>query len=261
MNIKITRKFKMLNNISAVINTYNAAKHLEKVLEALKDFDEIIVCDMYSNDETIKIAENFNCKIFYHKKISYVEPARNYAIQQAKNEWVLVVDADEIITFELKQYLENFIKVNKTFSAISIPRKNYFLGHFMRSAYPDYCLRFFKKKAVFYTNKIHSPPEIDGIVFKIDKKNKDLAIVHLADESVSEIAHKNNLYSNEELTKRSGKKIGFLKLIFSPFWWFFKFYILKKGFLDGKAGFVFAALKAQYKFLTIAKIFENNSKL
>lgn len=251
----------MLNNISVVINTYNAEKHLEKVLEALKDFDEIIVCDMYSNDETLKIAKNLNCKIFYHNKINYVEPARNYAIQQAKNEWVLVVDADEIITFKLKEFLGNFTKENKNFNAVSIPRKNFFLGQFMQSAYPDYCLRFFKKDKVFYSDKIHSPPEIKGNIFKIDKKNKDLAIVHLADESVFEISNKNNFYSNEELSKRSGKKIGILKLIFSPFWWFFKFYVLKKGFLDGKAGFVFAALKAQYKFLTIAKIFENNSKL
>ena len=69
--------------ISVVINTYNAEKYLERVLEAVKGFDEILICDMYSTDNTIPIAQKYNCTIIYHENTGYVEPARNYAIQSA----------------------------------------------------------------------------------------------------------------------------------------------------------------------------------
>lgn len=246
--------------ISVVINTYNAERHLINVLEAVKDFDEVLICDMHSSDDTLKIAGKYDCKIIYHEKINYVEPARNFAIQHAKNDWVLVVDADEIVSEDLKMFLYNFIRNNSNYDAIAIPRKNYFLGKFMRSAYPDYCIRFFKKDSVKFSDKIHTPPEIKGDIFYIEQKKRNLAFEHLADESVFEITDKNNRYSNEELTKRKNKKIGFGKLLFSQFFWFFKYYILKKGILDGKAGFLFASLKSQYKFLTLAKIYENQIK-
>ena len=95
--------------ISVVINTYNAEKHLSQVLDAVKDFDEVVVCDMESTDNTIGIAREYGCRIVTFPKgnITIVEPARNFAIHQAKHEWVLVVDADEVITPELREYLYN----------------------------------------------------------------------------------------------------------------------------------------------------------
>ena len=96
--------------ISVVINTYNAEKHLEKVLDSVKQFDEIVICDMYSTDKTLEIARKYNCRIVYYKKEPFVEPARNFAIQSASYEWVLLVDADEVISDELRQYLYNFIQ-------------------------------------------------------------------------------------------------------------------------------------------------------
>ena len=96
--------------ISVVINTYNAEKYLERVLEAVKGFDEILICDMYSTDNTIPIAQKYNCTIIYHENTGYVEPARNYAIQSAKYPWVLVIDADEIVPPALKDFLYNGFK-------------------------------------------------------------------------------------------------------------------------------------------------------
>ena len=95
------------NKISVVINTYNAARYLQKALEAAKEFDEIVVCDMESTDDTCEIARRYGCKIVTFPKngITIVEPARNFAIQSATHKWVLVVDADEIITDELSAYL------------------------------------------------------------------------------------------------------------------------------------------------------------
>ena len=91
--------------ISVVINTYNAEKHLEEVLLSVKDFDEIVICDMHSTDSTIEIAKKFNCKVVYHEHTGYAEPARNFAVHQASHPWVLVIDADEAIPRKLREYL------------------------------------------------------------------------------------------------------------------------------------------------------------
>lgn len=214
---------------------------------------------MYSEDNTAKIAEEYNTKIILHERTGFVEPARNFAISQAKNEWVLLLDADETVKSELKSYLVQTVKENLNIACIAIPRKNYFLGKFMHSAYPDYVYRFFKKDKIFWPEFIHSQPKIDGDIFKIDKSKKNLAMEHLANDSVSTIASKNNTYSTAEIEKRKGKKVTLFKLYSSPFFWFFKYYIIKKGFLDGKEGFIFAVLKSQYKFLTLSKIFEHQN--
>lgn len=244
-------------SISVVINTYNAEKHLKEVLESVKDFEEILICDMYSTDSTVEIAKNYNAKIIFHEKINFVEPARNFAVQNAKYEWVLLLDADETISAELKRFVYDF-KNNKDGNVcLAIPRMNYFLGKLMRAAYPDYVYRFFKKENMHWPEFIHSIPEIDGGVFKIDRKNRGLAIEHLADDSISEIETKNNIYSTAEIPKRQYQKVSFFKLMSAPFLWFVKFYFVKQGFRDGKEGFIFAILKSQYKFLTLSKLIEH----
>lgn len=243
--------------ISVVINTLNAEKYLRNVLESVKDLDEILICDMHSDDSTLEIAKEYNCKIIYHERTGFVEPARNFAISQAKNEWVLLLDADETVNQELQSFLINKVQENPNIACIAMPRKNYFLGKFMHSAYPDYVYRFLKKDKVFWPEFIHSQPKIEGEIYKIDKNKKNLAMEHLANDSVSTIASKNNTYSTAEIEKRKGKKVTLFKLISSPFFWFFKYYFIKKGFLDGKEGFIFAKLKSQYKFMTLSKIYEH----
>lgn len=242
--------------ISVVINTLNAEKHLDKVLKSLEGFDEIIICDMYSDDNTVAIAKQYNSKIIYHDKTGFVEPARNFAISQAKNPWVLLLDADEAINANLTSYLIKTATENPQIGCIAIPRKNYFMGRFMRSAYPDYVYRFFRKENISWPEHIHSIPIINGHIHKINSDHKELAIEHLANDTISDIQNKNNTYSTAEIPKRQHKKINSFKLVFSPFLWFFKYYFLKKGFLDGKEGFIFAVLKSQYKFLTLSKIIE-----
>ena len=98
-----------MGKISVVINTFNAEKHLQKVLDSVSGFDEILICDMESTDSTLDIAKRYNCKIviFPNKGYLSAEPARTFAIQSAANNWVLVVDADELITNSLRQYLYN----------------------------------------------------------------------------------------------------------------------------------------------------------
>lgn len=241
--------------ISVVINTYNAEKHLTSVLDSVKNFDEIVICDMHSDDRTIEIAQRYGCKIVYCQRFAYVEPARNFAISQASHQWVLVIDADETIPKELENYLYDIIKT-PNLGGVYIPFKNYFIDKWMRSAYPDFKLRFFRKEGADWSADIHSKVKVKGDVIKIPRHRIDLASEHLANDSITTILAKNNNYSTQEIQRKKHKKITCFKLLFSPMFWFVKYYFIKRGFLDGKKGFIFATLKAQYKFSCLAKIYE-----
>ena len=135
----------MNQQISVVINTYNAEKYLARVLETASSFDEVVVCDMESTDGTVAIAQRYGCKVVSFPKANHksAEPARTFAIQSASSDWVLVVDADELITQALHDYLYDFVKNPGDIRGLYIPRKNYTMGVLLPSSYPDYQLRFF----------------------------------------------------------------------------------------------------------------------
>jgi glycosyltransferase involved in cell wall biosynthesis len=244
--------------ISVVINTYNAEKHLKVVVEAVKDFDEVLVCDMESTDSTLAIAREMGCRIVTFPKngVSIVEPAREFAIHEAANEWVLVVDADEIVTPQLKDYLYRRIKEADCPDGIAIPRKNYFMGRFMHSCYPDNILRFFRKEVTHWPPVIHTSPVVEGRVERIPKKHKELAFEHLANDSVADILRKNNTYSDYEVVRRRHKRYGIGALIGKPLFRFFKSYFLKGGCLDGIPGLIHAKLDSMYQFTIVAKLME-----
>jgi len=249
----------MVEKISVVINTFNSEKQLDRVLSSVKDFDEILVCDMYSTDSTLEIANKYNCKIVYHEKCAIVEPARNFAIQSASNEWVLLIDSDEIVPVALKDYLYNTIKEKSDLQGLWLARKNYVLGHFIHGDYPDYILRFFKKSNIQWSPHVHSRPQIKGLVKHIPKRRKELALVHLANNAISEKLRKIDVYTENEIVKRANQKFPLLKMFTATFFRFFRSYIIKGGFRDGKAGVVTAGMDAFYKFTTIAKIWEHKA--
>lgn len=246
------------NKISVVINTYNAEKFLKRVLDSVKDFDEIVVCDMESTDNTVAIAKEYGCKVVVFPKGNCVsaEPARTFAIQSATMKWVLVLDADELVTPELKKYLYEHISHKDAAEGLWIPRKNYFMGRFMHSTYPDYLLRFFIKEGTTWPPYVHTFPIVNGRQEKIPAKRKELAFIHLANDSVHLVVDKTNLYTESEVEKRKDKNYGMVALLWRPFFRFFKAYILKGGIRDGKAGFISACYEALYQFIAVTKIIE-----
>lgn len=246
--------------ISVVINTYNAEKHLERVLAAAKGFDEIVICDMHSTDRTLDIAEKQGCKVIFHERTGIVEPARNAAIQAASHEWVLVIDADEIIPHALRDYLYGQIQLADPPHGIRIPMKNYFMGQFMHAAYPSYLLRFFRKDSVYWAPFIHAQPKVDGRIFTIPSSKKEVAFIHLSNDSVATYIAKTNVYSEKEIEKRKGKKYNSFLIFTQTSFRFFKQYILKGGIRDGVPGLCYAFLYAFYKFSTMAKVYESQLK-
>ena len=244
--------------ISVVINTYNAERHLLQVINAAKGFDEIVVCDMESTDNTLAIAKSMGCRVVTFEKKDYniVEPARQFAIEQAAFPWVLVLDADEIVSEELRTYLYNHISEPECAEGVSIPRKNYFMGKFMHACYPDYILRFFKKEVTTWPAIIHASPIVKGRIIRLPRSRKELAFEHLANDSISTLNNKNNVYSDNEIVKRLHKNYGVGALLGRPFFRFFRSYILKEGFRDGVPGFVHAVWEGIYQFTIVAKIIE-----
>ena len=245
------------NRISVVINTYNAEQHLKKCLEAVKTFDEIVVCDMESTDSTVSIACEYGCKIvtFPKKNYNIVEPARNFAIQSASNKWVLVVDADEIITPELRQALYAQIARPDCPAGFFIPRRNLFMGMFVKDFHLEYILRFLIHEGADWPSYIHSIPTVQGRVEKL-KAGKDACMLHLMDETMHEYVAKMNEYTDNEVKKKHERNYGLGALLWRPFWRFFKKYFMDGSYRMGTRGLIRAMMAAVYQFVLISKIIE-----
>jgi glycosyltransferase involved in cell wall biosynthesis len=243
--------------ISVVINTYNAEQHLEKCLEALKGFDEVVVCDMESTDHTVEIAQSFGCKIVSFPKANHksAEPARTFAIQSASNHWVLVVDADEIVTSELREVLYQLIQLPDVAAGYYIPRQNMFMNMFVRDFHYDYQLRFFIREGTEWPPYVHTFPKVNGRTEKL-KSIKNARLLHLMDETMHEYMDKMNQYTDNEVDKKRDKGYGVGSLLWRPFWRFFKKYVLDGGFRMGKRGFIRAMMAAIYQFILVSKIIE-----
>lgn len=251
-----------MEKITALVQTYNAAQHLQRVLAALKGFDEMLVVDMESTDDTVEIARKAGATVMVVPRGDnhVVEAYREFAIRSAANPWVLVVDADEIVTPQLRQYLYDRVNADPAPVAVEIPFKNYFMGKFMRCLYPDYHPRFFHRDHVKWATSIHSRPQLSCPVERIPASRQDLAFVHLANESVSQTLRKMNLYTDNELPRRR-KRYRRYKLWFDPTFVFFRTWILKGSIRQGWPGFIKAVMNAQYRFTLLAKLEEERQAM
>lgn len=241
--------------ISVVINTYNAEQHLAECLEAVKDFDEIVVCDMESTDNTVEIAKRYGCKVVTFPKgnITIVEPARQFAIDSASYPWVLVVDADEIITPQLRQYLYERIKTGDCAEGLYIARHNKVMGMYNKDWSNDCQLRFFKREGTVWPSYIHAVPEIKG---RVERAPKKYEMLHLADVTTGQWINKMNQYTDNEVEKKSKRKFGIMALFLRPLWRFIFIFFFKGGFRNGKRGVLQAVQWAIYQQVLVSKIIE-----
>ena len=245
-------------SISVVINTCDAEEHLATVLSHLKGFDEIVVCDMQSTDRTREIAAEAGCRVITHERLPYKEPARDFAIRRASNDWVLVLDPDEIVTAGLERYLRKFTADCGDICGLYIPRKNYFMNRFRRATYPDYKLRFFRKSVTSWPHDIHSTPKVKGKLRKIPANRQDLALIHIPADMEGAI-ERINRYSTVEAAESRGTRVTLPGLLIKPFLVFFNAYIMHGGFSYGLPGFAAATNRAFHLYARMAKIYEANA--
>lgn len=243
------------HRISVVINTYNAEQHLEEVLQSVTSFDEVVVCDMESTDHTLDIARRYGCHIVTFPKANHksAEPARTFAIQSATSPWVLVVDADELVTRELREYLYERITMPECPAGLYIARHNKLFGVYSRDWAHDYQLRFFRREGTVWPPYVHTFPQVQGRVERAPARCK---FTHLADETMQQWVRKMNEYTDDEVNKKADRGFGIGALLFRPAWRFFRSFVLQGGFRNGKRGLLQALQYAIYQQIVVSKIME-----
>lgn len=247
--------------ITAIVHTYNAERHLDACLSALHGFDELLVIDNESTDRTVDIARRHGARVINKPRDGhrFVEAHRDFGIRQATQPWVLIVDADEIVTPALRDYLYADIAANPQPHALLIPIKNYFMDKWMRCYYPDHILRFLYRDGTHWPAYVHSRPTHQGPVVKIPRQRTDLAFIHLANEGVGQSIAKMNGYTDFEAERRAQ---GFKphQLLTQPLFRFVKTFLLKGGWREGWPGFIHAVHDGVYRFYALSKIYEQQRR-
>lgn len=248
-----------MQKISVIITTYNEAHNIKGVLDSVKWVDEIIVVDSFSTDKTVEFARDFDVKILQHK---YEGPAaqKNWAIPQVKNEWILLLDADERLTPELTIELQSYLQKEEIgFDAFWIGRQNYFLGKKVKYSgwQGDAVVRFFRKSCRYNNQQVHEEIITKGIhVSRL--KNK---MNHFTYKNLDHFLEKMNRYaewSAQDHDARTPKVTGF-HLFVKPAFRFFKHFIIQKGFLDGRVGLIVSGIMAWGVFLRYVKMMEGRA--
>ncbi|MFC1649234.1 glycosyltransferase family 2 protein [Patescibacteria group bacterium] len=246
-------------SISVVINSLNEAEYLHRALSSVKNFaDEIVVVDMNSDDDTAKIAKKAGAKVFKHKRINYVEPARNYAISKATGDWIFVLDPDEKLPKTLTTKLNEIMKDPEA-DYYRVPRKNVVFGKWMEHSrwWPDYNIRFFRKDFVDWSEEIHSVPVTTGKGADLPVE-EEMAIIHFNYTSVDQYLNRLMRYTtvqSDELIK-AGYKFEWTDLITKPVGEFLSRYFQGQGYKDGLHGLVVATLQGLSEFIVYLRVWE-----
>jgi len=246
--------------VSVTIITKNEAINIEDAIKSVIDFDEIIVVDAFSDDATIEICKKYSVTIYQNEWPGF-SAQKQFAVDRAKNNWVLSLDADERITAELKNEIRDAIS-NYRYSGYYIPRKNIFLGKWIRHSgwWPDYTLKLFKKDVSrFDDREVHEKVIVNG-----DSARLKNPMEHYSYRDISDFIKKMDNYSilaaKDIIQKDKGKSTLVFDMLSRPLFVFLKMYFLQLGFLDGRYGFYLAILYSFYTFLKYARALEIKEK-
>lgn len=244
--------------LSVAIITKNEEKNIEYALESVKDAAEIIVLDSFSTDKTPEICRKYTDKIFQKEWQGYAKQKQS-AVDLATNKWVLILDADERLTPELKAEIMHAIEQDK-FDGFYLPRKNFFMGKWIKHSgwWPDYILRVFKKDlGRIEEREVHEKISLNGSASYL--KNP---LEHYTYNSISEFIKKMDNYSclSAKEMKKKEASVGIFDLMVKPFATFIKMFFIRLGLMDGLHGLILAVFYSYYTFLKYAKTWEMSKK-
>jgi (heptosyl)LPS beta-1,4-glucosyltransferase len=252
--------------ITAVMNTLNEEARLPFSLGSVRPWvDEIVVVDMHSDDRTAEIARSFGARVALHDRIGYADPARALAIGLATTDWILILDADEMVRPSLARRLLSVAATNEA-DIVRIPMVNYLLGEPLLATgwgpHQDRHQRFFRRGTVTTTGDIHNYLLADKKATVLDlAPTPDLSLVHFNYVDISHFVEKLNRYTTIEaqlgLARRTrSSNVGSLVAASREF---FRRYLKARGYRDGWRGFYLASLMAGYRLVTAAKLQELNA--
>ncbi len=248
--------------LSSIVIAKNEEENIARCLQSqFNCIDEIIVLiDDKTNDKTLDIVKSFpNLKYELVKWEGYVK-TKELALTKTTNDWIFWIDADEEITTELSNELNEFKLSQPKHQAYSVPRKAYFLGKWIKHCgwYPARAIRLFNKNKVKFSDKeVHEHLIVNEIGKLINHLN------HYTDPTISHYYDKFNIYTTLAAKELKGKNkpVTINDLLFRPLFLFIKMYIFKLGFLDGFYGFAISIFSANYVFTKYAKLWKLNKKV
>lgn len=241
--------------LSVVIITLNAAAQLAECLVSVSFADEVVVVDSGSSDGTRELAAAAGARVIEQAWLGF-GPQKQFAVEAARHEWVLCLDADERVSPPLQAAIENALRTPSTVNAYRFARCNRFLGRYLRfgEGYPDWSLRLFDRRhARWSADPVHEKVLASGAVGTLAGD-----LLHDSAESLASYLHKQNRYTSlaAEAALARGQRVGSGRLVLSPLVRFIKFYLLRQGFRDGVPGLIHIAIGCFNSFCKYAKIRE-----
>ncbi|MEX2367657.1 MAG: glycosyltransferase family 2 protein [Pseudohongiellaceae bacterium] len=240
---------------TATIIALNEAKHITSCIKSVDFFNEVLVVDSGSTDDTVTLARAAGATVLENPWPGY-GPQKQFALQHARNDWIFSLDADERVSVALKEAMIQLFKEGPRAQGYAVSRCNHFMGRPLRhgEGYPDWCLRLFNRTIGGWSSEpVHERVLLDGRIERIEGD-----IDHYSEKSLAEYLQKQNNYTTlqAEQLYAAGRRASLLKLTTSPFVRFIKFYFIKRGFLDGVPGLVHISIGCFNSFCKYAKLLE-----
>jgi len=241
--------------LSVIIPTFNEEENIEECLASVSFADEVMVVDSFSTDRTAEIARARGARLIQHE---YVNSAtqKNWAIPQARHEWVLLVDADERVSLELAGEIEVLFRDGPSATGYWIRRRNHFLGREMKHGgwETDAVVRLFQRDAARYQEReVHAEIDLPDPLPALHGP-----LIHYSFRSWRQYWPKIEKYTDWGASQafRDGKRSGAVTIVLRPMLRFFKMYVVRLGFLDGAEGAQLALLGACSVYLKYSKLWE-----
>ncbi len=247
------------SKLSVVLITKNEQDKIARCLETIKWADEIVIVDDLSVDRTVEICQKFGAKVISRKSCGNFDQQRNMGIDNATSEWILQMDADEIVSEELREAILKMLIAGSDCAGYKFKRKNYFLGKpLLHGGWHHDFLRLFRKNAGRYIGaSVHELIDVKG---KIGYINADME--HYTYQNISQFVERGNYYTSIE-AKRLLREHGLLsekeiryQLTIKPLKLFWKVYVKKQGFRDGIHGLIYSIFDSYSHFLKWMKYWE-----
>ena len=244
--------------LSVVVLTKNEEARIARCLESVRWADELIIVDGLSTDRTVEICRGFGARVVPHAFEGSFAAERNLGMQHATGDWVLQIDADDVVTMQFRVVVERMLREGSSHAAFKFRRRSVLLGHVMRyGGWLHYLPNLVRRDRVRYEGTVHERPVFDGTIGVLDAD-----IEHYPCEDLHRFCERHNRYttmSAQELWQQHGRlpeRQIKREMIRRPWKIFWKTYVKKQAFREGMHGLVFAVFYAGVEFLKWSKYWQ-----
>ena len=244
-------------SLACVVITKNEEANIRHCLESIRWADEFIVVDAESCDKTVELARACRAKVFVRSWPGF-GPQKNFAMAQASSDWILILDADERVTEELRGEIKACLDGGTSGApmAYRIPRRNFFYGVWVRGGgvYPDYQVRLFRRGLARYNDvPVHENLIVEGEIGTLAGH-----LDHYTERRIQDHFKKFGLYTTLAAQEKAERvrTVGWTDLVFRPLVVLVKTYVLKQGYRDGVCGLIVCVFASMYTFVKYAKLWD-----